>query len=312
MIPTLRDVIRHEFYAKLKIYVKGTLKTIFSEKTQNSSAAHLPGIYHRYIFFGSILFLILTALIFGCTTPRRSENTGPLSFALIGNTCTDSPFDRPAPEMGKLLDALNRENPTFVIHTGNMVFGGYTVGIREVDLVRQFNQLRITLSSISRVFYFIPGEMDSRAGSVTAFESFTGKSAYRSFTYGSMLFIILNSTDGAPGLIGDAQWSWLEKTLKESEGDSIVILLHHPVIPQHGYDGPLLKDGKRLLKLLSTYPLRAIISGAGENFYRMDVDDVSHINAGSVPIMKKESADQFRYYIVTFADGFLTITGKKL
>jgi 3',5'-cyclic AMP phosphodiesterase CpdA len=268
--------------------------------------------YHRSAILGSAIFLSILFSMTGCAAPKQLENTGSFSFALIGNTYPDSPFSKASTDMGKLIDTLNRENPTFVIHTGNLVFGGYTVGIREVDLMRQFNNLKATLSPLARVCYFIPGEMDSNMGSMKALESFTEKRAYYSFGYGSILFIVLNSTDGAIGHIGEEQWTWLEKTLLQTNGDSVIVLIHHPVTSQYGYDGPLLQNSQRFYKILSPYRLRAVISGAGENYYRMDIDDVAYINAGCVPIIKKESASQFRYYIVTFSGGFLSITGKKL
>jgi 3',5'-cyclic AMP phosphodiesterase CpdA len=261
----------------------------------------------------TIIHIALAAAVtISCSTVKQAKIETPFSFALIGNTYSESPFKPPHPDTAKLIDALNRENPVFVTHIGNIIYAGFNVGLREIDAHRQFSEGRSALAGLVRERYFVIGELDTFAGSSAAFESFTGYRSYHSFSYGSVLFIALNSTDNEPGIIGDEQWKWLEQTLAGSLHESIVILVHHPPFLSKPSDVKKVVEAERLHALISRYPVRAVISGAGEFFSITESGRIQYINAGCVPLFKKEGADQYRYYIITFNDGYLSIAGKKL
>jgi 3',5'-cyclic AMP phosphodiesterase CpdA len=261
----------------------------------------------------TVLHIVLTAVItISCSTAKQAKIEAPFSFALIGNTYPESPFKPPHPNTMKLIDALNRENPVFVAHIGNLIYAGFNIGLREIDVRRQLSEVRSSLAGLVRERYFVTGELDTLAGSSAAFESFTGYQSYHSFSYGSVLFIALNSTDNEPGKIGDEQWKWLEKTLAESLHESIVIFIHHPPFLSKPSDVKRVAEAERLHALISRYPVRAVISGAGEYFSLTESGRIQYINAGCVPLFKKEGTDQYRYYIITFNDGHLSIAGKKL
>jgi len=259
-----------------------------------------------------IHILLIAVVTVSCSTVKQAKIEAPFSFALIGNTYSESPFRPPHPDIAKLIDALNRENPVFVAHTGNFIYAGFNVGLREIDARRQLSEGRASMAGLVRERYFVTGELDTIAGSPTAFESFTGYRSYHTFSYGSVLFIALNSTDSEPGKIGGEQWKWLEQTLAGSLQESIIIFVHHPPFLPKDSDVRKIADAERLHALISRYPVRAVISGAGEYLSTTESGRIQYINAGCVPLFKKEGADQYQYYIITFSDGHLSIAGKKL
>ncbi|HEY1406482.1 MAG TPA: hypothetical protein VF857_07745 [Spirochaetota bacterium] len=259
----------------------------------------------QYIFAFAIL-------ITGCAAPTPKGIESPLLFAVIGNTYPESPFKQPSPDIEKLINVLNRENPTFVIHEGNVIYAGFTPGLRAVDATRQFSESADSFSNLKCSHHFVPGDFDTFGGLPDAFESFTGRKSYHTFIYGPVLCIILNTTDPRPGIISDTQIAWLEDTLRDSHSESIIVFSHHPFFPQKGYDGALVAGSDRIAEILSKYAVRGVISGAGENFFRTERNGIEYINLGCVPLHKKEYGEQSRYYLISFFEDHLTITGKKL
>lgn len=251
-------------------------------------------------------------ILMSCAGSGPRTTLSPLQFAVVGNTCAESPFRQPHSDMPRLISALNRSNPAIVIHTGNIVFAGFTSGIREEDISRQFQAAEQVFDQLDRARHFVPGELDTFNGSTTAFSSFTGRDPYNTFIYGSILFVVLNTTDPEPGKISDQQFSWLCDTLEDSRSESIIIVTHHPLLKSRGYEGTVVENAERITMLFQHYPVRAVISGAGETFSMSVHEGTSYYNLGCVPLYKPCGKDQNRYYLATFSEGQLVVEGMKL
>ncbi len=260
----------------------------------------------------SISILLIAVIVSSCAAPARKGVSSPLHFAVVGNTCPESPFKQTHSDTPKLIAALNRDNPSIVIHTGNAVFAGFTSGVREEDVAMQFKNAAESFDALDRARHFVPGELDTFSGSTRLFSAFTEKDPYNTFTYGSLLFIILNTTDPKPGIIGDSQFEWLADTLAESGSESIIIVMHHPLYKVKGYDGAVVDNAERIISLIEKYPVRAVISGAGEAYSRREQNNIEYYSLGCVPLYKPCVKDQNRYYMATFFDSRLFVEGKKL
>ena len=265
-----------------------------------------------YSFVKCFSIALIAVTIMSCAGTGPKKNSSPLQFAVVGNTCSESPFRQTHSDMPRLISALNRSNPAIVIHTGNIVFAGFTSGIREEDVTRQFKTAEQVFEQLDRARHFVPGELDTFNGSTTAFSSFTGRDPYNTFIYGSVLFIVLNTTDPEPGKISDEQFSWLCDTLEDSRNESIIVVTHHPLLRLRGYDGTVVENADRVTMLFQHYPVRAAISGAGESFSMIERDSTSYYNLGCVPLYKPCGKDQNRYYLATFSDERLIVEGMKL
>ena len=262
--------------------------------------------------FLAVSFALIAAAMISCAGSGPKKNLSPLQFAVVGNTCAESPFKQPHPDITRLISALNRSNPAIVIHTGNTIFAGFTSGIREEDVTRQFKAAEQVFEQLDRARHFVPGELDTFNGSTTAFSSFTGKNPYNTFIYGSVLFVVLNTTDHEPGKISDEQFSWLCDTLEDSRNESIILVTYHPLIRMRGYDGPVVENAERITMLFQHYPVRAVISGAGETFSMTEHEGMAYYNLGCVPLFKPCGKDQNRYYLATFYEDRLIVEGMKL
>ena len=248
----------------------------------------------------------------GCMSSPIPYEFPFVQFALTGNTFSESPFKPHSAEITKLIETLNRENPTFIIHTGNLIYAGYSPGIREADVLLQYKENAEVFSRFSRVCIFVPGEFDNFMGSTSEFERYTKRPPYHSFGYGSVEFIVLNSSDPFAGEISTRQISWMENELNAyGKSQDFIILSYHPVFLPKPIEGiQTLKNAVKIHSILIKHHVIAVISGSGDRLFRTEKDGISYINAGCVPSYKPCYTGQFRYYSVLLQNGCLTIQGK--
>lgn len=126
-------------------------------------------------------------------------------------------------------------------------------------------------------------------------------SSHYAFEKGAWRFIILDSvhTDGADGYIGkldDAQFDWLERTLRDTPpGKHVCVVSHIPILsvsalfdgkdkaPLKVYDGNTMTDANRLHVLFARHGgVRLCLSGHIHQVDRADYDGVAYICDGAV------------------------------
>ena len=250
-----------------------------------------------------------------CTRATIPTQNLTLTFAIIGNTAPESPFGPIHTDSAKLIDAINRENPPFVIHTGNMAYAGHVTGLREIDVARQFSLYQNVFSRISPIMQYAPGDTDHLNGSFAFFEQMSGKPSIHTFNWGKIAFIVLNSTDPKAFHISSSQVKIIKEHLAENLHEpAIVIILHHPLfVPKQWqpYYPDTVSNAEELHRLFSNYPVKAVISGAGDNYFRIDRDEIAYINAGCLALYRREWGDQYRYYIIEIKGGSVNATGKR-
>ena len=260
------------------------------------------------------IFSICAIAFLSCSAPHIRNSISELRFAVTANTAPESPYKTYSGETAKLISALNKENPTFIIHLGNMIYAGNAAGLRDVDIRRQVDEHAAVFSQLSPVCNYTVGELDLFKGSSTAFEELTGKKPFYSFHYGTIHFISLNSSDGAPGTISASQRKWLTEELEYNKNDdAIIVLSYHPLYLQKNMQGNIqtVEKADELHQLFKKYQITAVLSAAGDYYSRTDRDGIAYINTGCIPMYRLPNYDQFRYYSVVLSGGTITVTGKK-
>ncbi len=249
--------------------------------------------------------------MYSCSTAIKRPIIHNLSFALIGNTCPESPFKPIFPDADKLVQSINMDNPSFIIHTGNIVYAAAPVALRDTDIKSQFDSFTNAFAALEPVRQYVPGDLDLFAGSTSLYQEFTGKSEWYTFRVGQTCFIVLNSTNPAPCEIGSNQRQWLEEQLSHTtEGAAVIILSHHPFFVSKSSE-PTIKSADSFHQLFKKYNVFAVISGAGETLSRVEKDSITYINAGTLPLYKRDSYDKFRYYTVEIISDMIILQGKK-
>ena len=77
--------------------------------------------------------------------------------------------------------------------------------------------------------------------------------------------ILLDSSEPGihPGVLTDAQYGWLKERLSETQGQPVIVILHHHANPLHTLvDRIILRDGARLANALAAHgDVRQVIAG---------------------------------------------------
>ena len=266
------------------------------------------------------MVLCAAAALLAAACARQLPGAQPddLSFALISGTAPESPFSAMSPRLALTLEAIRIENPVFIIHLGNMVFGGRDwMGIKEADVSRQYAEFIALAARARSILYTVKGSGDEFNGSAELYERYTGRKRYYSFNYGSVHFIVLDTTDPEPGLLGEAQLRWLDSDLESyRRSPAIFVCAHHPLfLPRHARpSGPdeLCKLPERLHERFRRYPVKAVFSGRPAAYFSERKDNILYVTAGCGGFNKSDAswrANQF--YLVRFVGGAISIAEKK-
>lgn len=253
-----------------------------------------------------------------CGSPKFKKDPDPIRFALLGNTVPDSPFTGLNPKVETVIGAISGENPIFTIHLGNIVYGGKEwMGIKPSDVERQFREFHTIIRKQRLILYTVKGEMDEYNGSPLLYSIHTGRPPYYSFNYGNVHFVVLHTSDPAPGTISDIQMRWLAADLENSRNSAAVfILTHHPLLPPlkklYGDQGVTVKKPEPVISLLGKYPVKAVISGSYRGYYSEIRSGIRFIIAGCGGYTKEYNHWRYnQYYLVLFNGNETLIIEKK-
>jgi hypothetical protein len=243
----------------------------------------------------------------GCAGFDRHEYVAPVQCAIIGNTYAESPFLPPHANTGKLINSIIKNNPAFTIHTGNGIYAGNSEGLREVDVIRQFDEQTAAFERISPLKK-VPGEFDLFKGRVSFYTEKTGNMSDYSFMYGKMLFIMLNSASGS---VQPEQLTWTSEEIASYDKiAAIYVITYMPVFAPKGSPARTVKNAEALHELFVKEGINGVISGFGETLFSIEKDNIRYVNAGCVPLPKPVTANQWHYYIVTLGNGIIDVQGK--
>ncbi len=172
---------------------------------------------------------------------------------------------------GTTLAGLVKTNPSFLLHTGDIVeYSKYESYWR--------NQLDYNGKYI-RALPIMPisgnHETTYRAGSNEIYKHFnvkmeeqeTKRGFYYAFDYGDVKFIMLNTNDQGESGIADEQYNWLKQTLENNDKKWTIVAMHHPVfsVGKHGANPELneysLKLRAQLTKLFADNKVDLVLQG---------------------------------------------------
>lgn len=264
--------------------------------------------------------MLACAIACACAHGPRETPAG-FRMALFGSTCPESPFKGNNPLLGNLTAEINRENPHFAVHMGDIVFGGHDwMGIRESDLVRQLRDYREQTSCLRPPVFHVKGEMDMLAGKDSLYRTFTGRPPYYSFNYGNVHCVILDTSGGGPGKIGERQMRWLKDDLmRHGRRAAILVFAHHPLFaPDDGElsEGDRCADAQSLHALFRQFPVTAVFSGHLKKHSQSSRDGILYVIAGSeftssAPRWGKVER-KFTWHMVDFSGAQPVITRKQV
>ena len=252
------------------------------------------------------------AVLTACATPQP----GPMpeiTFAVMGNTSPASPFTGTAEKLEDVYRALNKDNPLFVIHTGDIIQGGTAqMGITMKDVERQYGDFVMQKKVLRPIFHVLAGERDMYNGSLALFARYTGERLYYSFNCGNIHFILLHIL-GRDHRLSPEQMAWLRSDLERHKDDSAIFVFSHYPVMAPPQAGTRFVDGEELHKLFVKYPVRAAFAGALRAQYEIEKDGIKYETAGCFGFTYEDWHWSYnQYYLVTFDGSKTAVRGVRV
>lgn len=262
--------------------------------------------------FSNYFFIIIFLIFFSaCQSKQPILTNFNIKIALIGNTYPESPFKSfPEKKINTIISKLNNENPVFIIHMGNTIYGGnQDMGLRDTDINNQFSVLRNIFKSCKFPKYVVIGEKDLYNNSPNLCVKYAKqKSSYYSFNYANIHFIILDTFNPIRGEISDKQIKWLKNDLTLHKNfNGIYIFSHLPFFKSKNQNHKKLKN---LHNLFIHFPVKAVFSTTNNYFHSFKKDNITYINL-KINELHKNLNNKNNYYIANFTPEQVRIIGKK-
>jgi 3',5'-cyclic AMP phosphodiesterase CpdA len=234
------------------------------------------------------------------------EKIGPsFSFIVLGDNRSGDDIYR------RIVSLAMERKPAFIVNIGDMIA---TPG--DLEQWARFWEL----SKPVTVPYFLTvgnHDIDSRLA-LTEQQyreqvDLPGNELYYSFVAGNSLFIILDSSLYQQGkkIIG-GQFTWLEKTLANSDKKHKFVFVHHPLYPEKGqgkhYGNSLdryEKERNDLQALFARYKVRIVFTGHDHLYIRKTVGGILHVITGGAgaPLYATEEEGGFHHLVRVSVDG---------
>ncbi|MBP7901449.1 MAG: hypothetical protein KA015_01400 [Spirochaetes bacterium] len=260
------------------------------------------------MFLKKVVLFVSFISVFSCAGIEKKINN--VQFALIANTRPDSAFKTNPAELARLIDSVNYDNPTFLIHLGNMIQGGSSKsGIIKNDVEKQLDSAKKEFSRFRSIAYFIPAEHDKFDGSFDLFNKRENHREYFSFNYGTLHFIVLNASNEGK-IITEEQLIWLKSDIENYKNSGIIIFTKIPFFAPLKVKTQTISNSSETHSILAKYNIISVISSESDSEYDFVKEGIRHINLPILSIENKRNKTD--YYIIQITDGKLSFEGKKI
>ena len=195
-------------------------------------------------------------------------------FVVFGDTRTRDDLHR------RIVQAISKTEPDFVIHTGDLVTDGYDSSQWPVFFDIEREMLRKT------VFYPVLGNHERN--NARFYDFFDVNTAYYSFNWGSADFALLNGdvNNLSPGkAVRERFWQdqlrWLEDDLSQNQkADFRFVVMHHPPFTAYQVPSHMSKVTPTLVPLFEKQNVTAVFAGHDHNYQHHLKNGVHYIVTG--------------------------------
>ena len=227
------------------------------------------------------------------------EPGGGFEFAVTGDSRPVLPRYGYPKVTQRLFDELRLLRPSFVLYTGDIVWG---YGASRQELLNDYDRFRSLAETLEVPLYNVPGnhEMLTDRMAIALLEEL-GHDVYGSFDVGGCHFIALNTDEyWLEGRVTGEQLDWLRADLEASaDAEHIFVFMHRPLFSWFQGDfNP--DDGHILEELFRRYRVRAVFAAHDHFHYveeRHGVRYMTVAGAGS-PLYAQPQHGGFAHYVV--------------
>ncbi|WGS64964.1 metallophosphoesterase [Marinitoga aeolica] len=233
-----------------------------------------PGKEYNYKLYINDYYLSTNAMISGhFKTKSLSEEN--LKFAIYGDTRTYHEWHK------YVADTLAKDNPEFVINSGDLVEKG--------DWLDDWNSFFNEISNLAKnsIYYPLLGNHErNNSYYYQAFYLPKGSGDYNKrwyyFDYGKIRFIFLDSNAVGTQQLEKSQLKWLENILKNSSDKTVLVFYHHPFWNNcKGYNYGMESHLEELWRpLFEKYGVKAVFNGHVHSYERHEKNGIIYVITG--------------------------------
>ncbi len=204
--------------------------------------------------------------------------TGPVHFVVYGDSRSD------AAAHATVVAAIVRDQPSFVVETGDMVVRGSDDHAWDRFFRVEEPLLRDVpfFAAVGNHETYDPGVGLRLSERYVALPADASHPTYYAFSWGSVRFLMLDSNDAWDR--GNAQWTWLEHALEAADANPNVhhlfVALHQGPYSSghHGGDPELAQSG--VPEMLRRHGVDLVFAGHDHDYERGEVDGLKYIVTG--------------------------------
>jgi predicted phosphodiesterase len=198
----------------------------------------------------------------------------PYTFVVYGDTRTRHDVH------AQVMAAVEKTDPDFVIHTGDLVNTGDDIGLWPIFF-------KIEKTVLSKTAFF-PALGNHEKNANQYYEFLDVRAPYYSFTWGNAHFSILN-TDVASAAVGTVaqerywkeQVSWLDQDLeKNQKADFRFVVGHHPPFTSVSNRQGDNAHVSALIPMLEKYKVTAMFNGHDHNYQHFEKNGIRYVTTG--------------------------------
>ncbi len=227
----------------------------------------------------------------------------PFHFVVFGDTRTRDELHR------KVIQAISKDDPDFVIHTGDLVADGYDTAQWPVFFDIEKDLLRKTV--------FFPVLGNHERNNARFYQFFAVETPFYSFNWGSAHFTLIDSDVGNVSISAAERerfWAeqtrWMEEDLqKNGKADFRFVVMHHPPITAHQVASHMSKETPGLMPLFEKYKVAAVFAGHDHNYQHHVKNGVHYIvtGGGGAPLAGVENPIPGVTQKVEMVEHFVTV-----
>ena len=198
----------------------------------------------------------------------------PFQFVVYGDTRSRHDFHK------RVIDAVVKTDPDFVLHTGDLVLDGYDTAQWPIFFSIEKELLRKTA--------FYPSLGNHERNNRQYYEFFNVSTPYYSFDWGNAHFTVLNSDVGNVAISRESKenfWSeqtrWMEEDLQKAQkADYRFVTFHHPPFTAVLKRQEGKHEVQNLPPLFEKYKVTAVFNGHDHNYQHHVKNGVHYIVTG--------------------------------
>jgi acid phosphatase type 7 len=195
-------------------------------------------------------------------------------FVVFGDTRTRHDLHR------KIVEAIAKDNPDFIAHTGDLVTDGYDT--------EQWPRFFAIEGDLLKKTVFFPALGNHERNNVRFYEFFDVKTPYYSFDWGSVHVTILNTDLGNVAISPEGkeafwreQTRWMQDDLAKSQkADFRFVVMHHPPFTAVKNRQGDNREVQALVPLFEKYKVNAVFAGHDHNYQRHVYMGVQYVVTG--------------------------------